>query len=112
MPSDHPIPAGAMKAAEAVRGEMRLACNDCAGTTKELAAIIAREARLAELLAQVEKLEAAIHPVVAEAKERADYMHESWNADAHIELTLSVGELRTLHKLIGEATLAEPGEKA
>ena len=53
--------------------------------------VVLREADLADQLAEAVRV---IEPVKREADNREDYMHPSWNDDAHIELTLTVRECR------------------
>ncbi len=36
----------------------------------------------------------------AEAKENADYLHDSWNPYAHVELTLTISEIRAIHEAL------------
>lgn len=49
---------------------------------------------------------AALLPVLAEAKEKADFEHDSWNPKAHVEITLTIAECRA----IAEAVAAAQGE--
>ncbi len=58
----------------------------------------------ADLIAAAPDLLEACKPVIREAKERADYMHDSWNEDAHVELTLTIKEIRAIHAAIALAT--------
>lgn len=46
---------------------------------------------------------AACRPVLAEANERADYMHDTWNPEAHVELTLTIAELRAIRAAVAKA---------
>lgn len=57
----------------------------------------------ARLIGAAPDLLAAIRPVLAEAKERADYLHDTWNLDAHVELTLTIAELRAMHEALVKA---------
>lgn len=43
-----------------------------------------------------DKLKAACEPVVAEAKQRVDYQHDSWNPEAHVEMTITIAEIRAI----------------
>jgi hypothetical protein len=58
----------------------------------------------------------AVEPVLAEAKERADYQHYTWNPDAHVEMTLTIQEIRNLalanakaKALLGESPVSTHG---
>jgi hypothetical protein len=42
-------------------------------------------------------LHEACQVVLQAAKERADFMHDTWDLDAHVELTLTISELRSMH---------------
>lgn len=57
----------------------------------------------AHLIAASPDMYAALQPVLTEAKQRADYMHDTWNPDAHVELTLTIAELRAIHAAIAAA---------
>lgn len=57
--------------------------------------------RLAKVEGEAERLQAmrdAIAPVIAEAKQRADYLHDTWDEGAHVEMTLTIGEIRSLDR--------------
>ncbi len=58
----------------------------------------------ATLMAASWSLLEACKPVIREAKECADYMHDTWNEDAHVELTLTIKEIRAIHSAIALAT--------
>lgn len=57
----------------------------------------------ARLISAAPELFAACKPVLAEAKEREDYMHDTWNPDAHVELTLTISEIRAIHNAVTKA---------
>lgn len=59
----------------------------------------------ARLIAAAPDLLAACKPVDREGRHKApgDIMDGTWNVDAHIELTLTVGELRAIRAAIAKA---------
>lgn len=61
----------------------------------DLAVIVEELARLLRLVGtKSERLRAALQPFVAEAKEKGDFNEASWNPDYHIEITVTVAEVR------------------
>lgn len=51
------------------------------------------------LIERLRELEGAIKPVITEADQKADWRHDSWNPDAHVELTLTIAEIRALARM-------------
>lgn len=58
----------------------------------------------AKLIAVSPDLLASCLPVLREASNREDYMHDSWNLDAHVELTLTIAEIRAIRAAVAKAT--------
>lgn len=57
----------------------------------------------AKLIAASPEMYDALLPILDEAKERADYMHDTWNPDYHVELTLTIAELRAIHNALSKS---------
>ncbi len=76
----------------------------CMVGTAEVAKFPRDKEANATLMAASWSLLEACKPVIREAKEREDYMHDTWNEDAHVELTLTIKEIRAIHSAIALAT--------
>lgn len=50
-----------------------------------------------------DELLAACKPVIREAEQRADFHFPDWNEDAHIELTLTIREIRAIAAAVEKA---------
>ena len=57
------------------------------------------------------KLRAAVKPFLDEAWGESDYMHETWNPEAHVELTVTIEECRQLHRAMCYDPRPDPGKK-
>lgn len=90
--------------------QLKKVVDDCRRLTREIDVIMHGEDRAAKqpslcdliepiraLVISYAKLRKACRPVIDEAKERADYMDDTYNLDAHVELTLTIGEIRAIH---------------
>lgn len=49
---------------------------------------------------ECDKLCRAAMPFLQEAAQKADYLTNNWNPDAHVELTVTIAELRALHSAV------------
>lgn len=70
-------------------------------TDAELQGCLAREvetlrADLAQEREKNERLRVVARPFIKDARSRADFDHETWNPDAHVELTATIAECREL----------------
>jgi hypothetical protein len=50
----------------------------------------------------------ALLPILAEAKERADFMHFTWRLDAHVEMTLTIAECQAVRAAVDSDAGAKP----
>lgn len=64
---------------------------------EEIAQLHVRQAKT------IERLRNACNPVLREAQNRADYGSDTWNPEAHVELTLTIAEIRAIHAAAGGA---------
>lgn len=51
----------------------------------------------------VGRLVDAITPILTEAADRADYHNDTWNPDAHLDLTITIQECRDLADAVAKA---------
>ena len=58
----------------------------------------------------VEKLLESISPFLGAAYNRADFDDDTWNPDAHVEITVSIFECRSLAESVKAAEAAKEGE--
>ena len=61
--------------------------------------------------AELARLRAAAKPFLDEAWGESDYMHETWNPDAHVDLTMTIEECRQLHRATGYDPRPDPGKE-
>lgn len=63
-----------------------------------------------EIDEELKAVREALNPMIQEARDRADYTHDTWNPDAHVELTLTINEIRNLDKALADLSIPQEAQ--